>query len=55
MSGLTDRDLELIEVALDAAISATSTSLTRDDDLGGLNFEYKQALRHVQAVREEQA
>lgn len=52
---LTDRDLELIEVALDAAVSATSSRLTPTDTAGDLNQEYRQALTHVQRFREEQA
>ena len=57
MTALTDRDLELIEVALDSAISATGTSLSRDDggDLAELNREYRGALGRVQRLREEQA
>jgi len=51
---LTDRDLELIEVALDSAISATGSSLTPNDEMSDLNREYRQALRHVQLLREEQ-
>ena len=52
---LTDRDLELIEVALQSAIAATGHGITRNDEVADLNTEYRTALAHVERYREEHA
>lgn len=52
MDELTDRNLELIEVALQSAISATSCSLTPLDPMSDLNREYREALARVERLRE---
>jgi hypothetical protein len=53
MEELTDRDLELIEVALESAISAVSFSFSPSDkrEMDGLGAEYKHALAGVQKLR----
>jgi hypothetical protein len=49
----TDRDLDLIEVALESAISAVGSPLTERDDMTGLQREYRHALEAVVAYRAE--
>lgn len=50
---LTERDLDLIEVALESAISATGSGLLRSDAHGmsTLNGEYKHALAGTRKMR----
>jgi hypothetical protein len=49
----TDRDLDLIEVALESAIQATGSGLSVNDDMTALQREYRHALQAVQRYREE--
>jgi len=48
---LTKRDLELIEVALESAISAVGSPLTDRDDMSQLQAEYQHALDSVRRFR----
>ena len=50
---LTARDLDLIEVALESAISAVGSPLTERDDMDDLRAEYQHALDGVRRFREE--
>lgn len=49
---LTERDLELIEVALESAVSACGTPLSERDDVHDLAREYRTALKHVREMQE---
>ena len=51
---LTARDLDLIEVALESAISAVGSPLTERDDMTGLQAEYQHALDGIRRFREEE-
>ena len=49
---LTERDLELIEVALDSAISAVSFSFhPKEKDMDPLAKEYRTAQRKIEKIR----
>lgn len=53
---LTDRDLEVIEVALESAISACVGFVgVNNDSTDKLATEYQQALTNVQRMSEERA